>query len=182
MAAAERRRRTALAALSAGVGLAAAAWAQTPAPTPKPPPCSAPEYRQFDFWLGHWDVFTPDGKAAGDNLIERALDGCVVRESWRGRGGFTGTSLNAYDAEDRRWHQSWYDNQGGRLQLAGQRDGAAMVLASATPHPDKPGVTRHQRIRWEPLADGAVRQLWETSDDDGRTWSVAFDGRYVRRR
>lgn len=27
-----------------------------------------------------------------------------------------------------------------------------------------------------------VRQLWETSTDDGKTWTVAFDGTYVRKK
>lgn len=48
------------------------------------------------------------------------------------------------------------------------------------PHPNKPGATLRQRIRWTPLADDAVRQLWQSSDDDGATWKTAFDGRYVR--
>ncbi len=25
-------------------------------------PCSTPEYRQFDFWLGNWNAFDDDGK------------------------------------------------------------------------------------------------------------------------
>ena len=36
-----------------------------------------------------------------------------------------------------------------------------------------------QRITWTVDGDG-VRQLWETSKDDGSTWSTAFDGRYRR--
>jgi hypothetical protein len=41
---------------------------EKPAPeAPKPPPgCTAPEHRQFDFWVGHWRV-TEHGKLAGDN-------------------------------------------------------------------------------------------------------------------
>ena len=35
-------------------------------------------------------------------------------------------------------------------------------------------------IRWEPLEGGDVRQVWRSSRDGGETWSVAFDGRYVR--
>ena len=128
------------------------------------------------------DVFQPDGKQAGENLIEPILGGCVLRESWQGRGGFAGTSLNAYDAAGKRWHQTWLDNQGGRLDLAGGLEGRAMVLASSEPHPDKPGVTLRQRISWSLQDDASVRQLWETSEDGGKTWSIAFDGRYVRKR
>jgi hypothetical protein len=159
--------------LAIALALAGTAFAQAP-PAAKQPPCQSPEHRQFDFWLGHWDVFTPDGKAAGENLIERVLGGCALRETWSGRGGFAGTSLNSFDAADGQWHQSWVDNQGGRLQLAGRRVGHTMELGSGGP--------QRQRIRWTPQADGSVRQLWETSNDDGASWRVEFDGRYVRRR
>ena len=26
-------------------------------------PCSDPAYRQFDFWVGKWEVFRPDGES-----------------------------------------------------------------------------------------------------------------------
>jgi hypothetical protein len=38
---------------------------------------------------------------------------------------------------------------------------------------------RH-RITFTPNPDGAVRQLWETSDEKGQ-WSTVFDGLYSRK-
>jgi hypothetical protein len=160
----------------AAVALAASTPLPAGAADPPPPPCRAPEHRQFDFWLGHWDVFLPDGTRAGENLIEAVLDGCVLRESWQGRGGLNGTSLNAYDTSDQRWHQTWVDNRGGRLELAGALRDRSMVLVSGAP-----GEGTQQRITWTPQADGSVRQLWESSTDGGKSWTVAFDGRYVRK-
>jgi len=65
-------------ALVAAVLLSATAHAQTatvaaPATPPSPPPaCAAPEHRQFDFWVGRWDVFDPkSGKRVGESLIEK---------------------------------------------------------------------------------------------------------------
>ncbi len=55
---------------------ATSAFAQTPAPKP----CAAPETHQFDFWLGEWNVFTPDGKQAGTHVLA-PLYGCVLHES-----------------------------------------------------------------------------------------------------
>jgi hypothetical protein len=40
--------------------------------------------------------------------------------------------------------------------------------------------TRH-RITWTPNDGGSVRQFRESTDDNG-AWSVAFDGRYTRRK
>jgi hypothetical protein len=42
------------------------------------------------------------------------------------------------------------------------------------------GKPQQQRITWTPNADGTVRQFWDTSDDDGKTWVVSFDGIYRR--
>ena len=163
-----------LASALAAIALAGAAPLTTSAA--EPPPCGSPEHRQFDFWLGDWDVFLPDGTRAGENLIEAVLGGCVLRESWQGRGGLNGTSLNGYDASDQRWHQTWVDNRGGRLELTGVLRDRSMVLASGAP-----GAGTQQRITWTPQADGSVRQLWESSTDAGKSWTVAFDGRYVRK-
>lgn len=157
--------------------------AQTSAPAPKPPKpstCSTTEHRQFDFWIGRWAVFTPDGKQAGENRIEAIDDGCALQERWRGAGGFSGTSLNHWDALTRQWRQHWVDNQGGSLELTGGWQGGSMVLTGSAPHKDEPGALLLHRITWTPLPDGAVRQWWQSSLDDGKTWSTAFDGRYVR--
>ncbi|MGZ3445268.1 MAG: hypothetical protein ACXWLG_06895, partial [Myxococcaceae bacterium] len=48
----------------------------------KGPPCSTAGHRQFDFWVGDWEVQTPKGTAAGENKVEKILDGCALRESW----------------------------------------------------------------------------------------------------
>jgi len=154
--------------------------AATPNPTQSPSPCSSAEYRQFDFWVGDWQVTTPDGKAVGANTIERTLDGCVLRESWRGTSGSRGNSYNIYDASRKQWHQTWVDNQGQLLQLDGGLRGGRMVLSGATV--DSTGKRTQQRITWERVGKDQVRQLWESSSDGGRTWAVAFDGLYHRTR
>ena len=161
----------------AGLLLGAAALA--PAADAPAPRCTDESHRQFDFWIGHWDVRGPQGQPLGENRITAAPDGCSLYEAWQGRGGVVGHSLNRYDAATGRWRQRWIDNQGGELDLSGGRQGAAMVLEGV----DGEGAARkRQRITWSPQPDGSLRQLWETSDDDGRRWQTAFDGRYVRRR
>ena len=49
-------------------------------PTP-PAPCAAPVYRQFDFWVGDWDVFEVGGSIqVAHARVDVVLDGCVLRE------------------------------------------------------------------------------------------------------
>jgi hypothetical protein len=145
----------------------------TPA-QPRPAPCGAPEQRQFDFWIGDWRVTTPDGKHAGDNRIERILDGCALQESWQGAGGGRGFSYNAWDRERKVWHQTWVDKQGNLLLLEGGLREGRMVL-------EGPQGTVRNRITWTPNADGSVRQLWETSADQGKSWKAVFDGLYRKK-
>ncbi len=149
--------------------------AQTPAAA-LPKPCSAPEYRQFDFWLGEWNV-ADAGKHAGVNRITPLLGGCAVREEWKGASGLTGTSLNMWDSAKKRWTQTWVDDKGNVLFLVGGLQGPKMILEGDKP--DGKGGTVTSRITWTPLPSKGVRQVWETSKDGGKTWEMAFDGDYV---
>ena len=143
-------------------------------------PCCRPESRQFDFWIGEWETFTPDGKLAGTNSIELMEDSCLLRESWTSAtGGFTGTSYNFWNQRTGKWQQLWIDNQGGNLQLEGSFEGGSMVLSSRE-LPNREGKLQIDRITWTPNRDGTVRQLWEVSIDKGKTWRIVFDGLYKR--
>jgi hypothetical protein len=148
----------------------------------RPAPCSRPEYRQFDFWVGEWDVTTPNGRSAGTNRIRSIDGGCALQEEWRGAAGGTGTSLNIFDASTGRWHQTWVGSDGLLLQLDGAMKDGSMELAGSTIAAN--GARTLHRIRWTPVGGEPprVRQLWESSTDGGRTWSVAFDGTYSRKR
>ena len=151
-----------------------AAGAGIPAPVPAAEGCSGEEHRQFDFWRGSWDVYA-DGELAGRNEIRRVAGGCGLEESWSGTGDSRGTSLNYYDPTDGRWHQLWVGSGGLILRLTGGLEDGSMVLSGER---TSGGETLRDRITWTPDPDGGVRQLWEVSRDGGRSWSVAFDGRY----
>jgi hypothetical protein len=166
-------------ALAAVIAMLPAQAADDAAPKPGQA-CDATARRQFDFWLGDWDVRDPAGKLVGRNRITRVHGGCALEEQWSGNGGVTGGSLNAWDAERDRWHQTWVDNTGGLLQLDGGWMTDRMVLSGQdTPAPGASPVL--QRVSWQPLPDGRVRQLWESSKDAGQSWTTVFDGTYSRR-
>ncbi|HYD81545.1 MAG TPA: DUF1579 family protein [Paucimonas sp.] len=141
-------------------------------------PCDAPEHRAFDFWLGEWQVYRPDGKLAGTNRIEREYGGCVLHERYTTGAQYSGESLNAYDAGRKVWHQTWVDNAGALLLLEGGLRDGKMVLEGQTVQADAKRI-RH-RISWTPNADGTVRQHWEVMGADGK-WNTAFDGLYRRK-
>lgn len=167
---------------------------QPPAPAtpPKPFDCSAPEYRQFDFWIGQWDVVNnpsiapapppAPGRKPASNVVERAHHGCVVIENWDDRVGGSGQSFNLYDRVSKRWHQTWVDSSGGLHQYWGELKDGNMVLMGEVPLP--PGARfqgrRTIRVSFMPMGPDRVRQFSESLTSDG-VWSVNYDLIYTRR-
>ena len=148
------------------------------APSAPPPACAEPAHRAFDFWLGDWQVHKPDGTLAGRNRITREYAGCVIHEHYTTEHGYSGESLNIYDASRKVWHQTWVDNTGLLLLLEGGLRHGAMVLEGQTTGAE--GAIAKQRITWTPNADGSVRQLWEAANAKGE-WATVFDGKYTHR-
>jgi hypothetical protein len=161
------------------LGAVPVATAEAPQAAPQPPPCAAEAYRQFDFWIGDWDVKDAAGEIVGSNQIEPILGGCALQEHWSGRAGSVGHSLNMFDRSTGRWHQTWTDNSGLLLQLDGERRGDSMTLAGE--RVDRTGARVRHQIGWQVRLDGSVRQHWQSSTDGGQTWTTVFDGLYIRK-
>jgi hypothetical protein len=149
-------------------------------------PCSTSEFRQFDFWIGDWDVQTAGPQASPGvlthNRITSINGGCSLLEEYQTPAGFEGKSLNFFDASRKIWHQTWIDNQGQPVFLEGGLRGNAMVMS--TPGVESAGSASQpfSRVTWTPLEDGRVRQHWVSTQDGGRTWTTVFDGYYSRRK
>ena len=161
--------------------LASALVVATATPTPQATarPCTAPQYRQFDFWLGSWRVVDPQGKPAGTNVVTSEFGGCALQEHWVGVGGDRGSSFNIFNAPAAQWHQTWVDNSGVLLLLnGGSPHPGVMVLTGS--RRTKKGRTVEDRITWTKLSERRVRQLWDYTADGGKTWSVVFDGTYIK--
>ncbi|MGA8223841.1 MAG: hypothetical protein WB780_19490 [Candidatus Acidiferrales bacterium] len=142
-------------------------------PPPQAAACSAPEYRQFDFWVGDWDAFEVGStEKEAHARVDLILDGCVLREDYMGADGHEGQSFSIYDARRKVWHQSWVTNRGQLLVIEGSFEKGEMVL-SGVDHPAGVG-ERHVRGTWKPVSDG-VRETAAVSTDGGKTWKPWFD-------
>lgn len=140
--------------------------------------CDIPEHRQFDFWLGKWNVTGANGQIAGQNNITAILNGCVVAEHYVTPSGFEGRSLNGYDKQRQEWVQTWMDNSGLVLRLAGQFKDGAMVLSGVGK--DAQGRDVDHQITWSSNSDGTVRQHWQMRLRGQDSWSTLFDGTYTK--
>ncbi len=143
-------------------------------------PCMfTPEARQFDFWIGEWDCFNPDGRKDGTSIIERVAGGCGILENWTSTFGGSGKSINFYDAADRKWYQYWIGQNGVPLRLAGAFTDGAMHYEGKRTQPD--GSQAPTRLTFARIDDDTVRQFSETSVDGGKTWKTDYDYKYVRK-
>lgn len=140
--------------------------------------CSTDKAHQFDFWIGEWNV-TAGGQQAGTSLIEPILDGCVIQENWVGASGAAGSSLNFYNPRIEKWEQMWVWRNGTTILTSGEFSDGKMVLEGESTRSD--GTTVLNRITWSANDDGSVRQFWQTSLDEGETWTDSFDGHYQRK-
>jgi len=94
--------------------------------------CKSPGHRQFDFWVGTWDVSpTGQNKVVARSVIENLYSGCVIRENWMPATGTAGGSLNTYDPDDGKWHQVWMDAANARVMFDGGLVDGKMVLTGA---------------------------------------------------
>lgn len=140
---------------------------------------NTPEYRQFDFWVGEWNVIAPNGQQVGTNSVKLLEDGCIIEENWTSAGGGTGKSFNFYNPTTRLWHQSYMDNSAGNWMMDGEyKDGALQYKGAIY----SPGTKVLVHMTFFNLGPDKVRQWAETSMDDGKTWSVIWDAMYVRKK
>lgn len=174
--------RSAAAALLTAVTMTTTVQGQTQTPAsgtkPAPAPCAAPEFRQFDFWAGSWEVTDAQGKPAGRNRISREQLDCVLIEHWQSESGGTGMSMNYYDPAAQRWTQHWV-GFGTILTMTGGLRGESMILEGPLQYIGQRRTTI-LRGTWTPLPDGRVRQHFVESSDGGKTWTEWFDGYYRR--
>lgn len=146
-----------------------------------PEPCmDRAEARQFDFWVGHWDVYHPEeGRKLGENVIQPLLEGCGLLENWTGAGGSSGKSLNFFDAQRKTWRQVWVSDRGNVLDYRrGEFRNGAMRFEGLTIDPA--GDTTLQKLTFYAVSGDTVRQVFESSKD-GETWSTDWVGIYVKR-
>lgn len=141
-------------------------------------PCAGDDFRQFDFWVGEWNVVDQDGRTAGRNSITLEQNGCVLIERWTSAKGGTGISMNHFDPLSQSWKQHWV-GLGLILEMSGGWNGSSMLLEGKLQYLADSKVTL-LRGTWTPMPDGRVRQHFVESRDEGETWTEWFDGYYSR--
>ena len=134
----------------------------------------------LDFWLGEWDLSWGES-GRGVNVIDRAVGGRVIRETFEGhgpRGTLHGFSVSVREGDSGPWRQTWVDSTGGYIDLLGvEVDGRISFQRASEEH----GRAVTQRMVWLDVTPDSLTWQWQRSVDDGATWSVDWDIAYRRR-
>lgn len=158
------------------MGLAAFSQAEEAPPAP----CSAPECRQFDFWIGEWELSWDNGdngQATGTNTISAILDSCVIQEQFDG-GSFKGMSVSVYNPTKEQWEQTWVDNAGNYMAFTGGMDGERMILSQEA---EIDGQRVQRRMVFYNIEQHQFDWDWEVSYDNGQTWELRWRIHYQRK-
>lgn len=134
---------------------------------PSTVPCTAPEYHQFDFWLGTWD-FTGPTSFNGTNIITSEPGGCAIFESFSDVSGSQGRSISVYSTADQMWHQTFVDAFGRTIFTGTLVNGKMVLFTNPT-----------TRFIWDPVSAQVVRFYGESTTDGGVTWNLIFDSQYA---
>jgi hypothetical protein len=140
-------------------------------------PCCSTEQKQFDFWVGEWNVFDTLGNYVGKNTVLKQYDNCLIQENWISAGKNRGTSYNYFDPSDSTWNQLWLDNQGTILKLKGTLIDDNMILKSKL-QKGKKIAWYYNRITWNKLKNGNVVQIWDILDENDKLLANLFKGIY----
>ncbi len=158
---------------------------QNAPPGQRPDPCVSPEQKQFDFWVGEWDLTWPGEKegevSRGTNSIRRVMDGCVVEENFNGGDSLhlRGMSVSTFVARAGKWKQTWVDNEGGYLDFVGEFKQGQMILARETLAPN--GEKLLQRMVFKNISANELDWSWESPRDDGNPCRVLCPIHYKRK-
>lgn len=135
--------------------------------------------RDFDFWLGTWEVYDQDGKLGGTNTISKRSGDCLILEEWRSLSGGEGVSMNFLDPRTKKWNQTWMGTNNYITYQGGLNAENQMVLkGQITYFSAKGSRSADFRGTWTPNDDGTVTQHFEEFDEEAGEWNDWFVGTY----
>ena len=167
--------------------LAGQSTTQPPAPaSPVQAPCSGPEHRQLDFWVGEWTASWTNANGSqgtGRNVVTRDEFGnCVISERFTADdGSLRGFSISTYFTPAREWRQTWMDDQGGYFDLfGGPVEGQPHIFALETyrRRPEAP----FRRMIWENVTADGFTWRWQGKATEDADWTDVWVIRYSRAR
>lgn len=145
------------------------------------PICSSHEkpYCDFDFVVGKWDFFTPDGTKVGEQVYTKREEGCLIVEEWTMQNGSTGMGMSFVDPKTGLWRQVWMSPM-FHIDYSGGLDETGAMVLEGTIYPNNGKESSPVRGIWAKQSDGSIKQEFYTYQETTDEWKVLFAG-YTRR-
>lgn len=179
-------------------GLLALPPGEARAQTELPPASACPDARsrQFDFWIGEWDVLNRHRRPESDDpvwyetgtataRVQPVVGGCAIVERWDGMLTFDrvmGFSVRAFDPAREVWDLVLLWPSANRpvfAHFAGEfRHGRGEFVAGSVDSHDRPQITR---ITFADVGPDALRWDLALSGDSGITWRTTWIMEFTRR-
>ena len=165
------------------IGIAATAQPAVAQQPSSAKPCSGPEYRTLDFWVGDWVAQDEKGQAIGTNRITRDEYGdCVITEHFRmGDGSMIGHSVSIYRPGLKQWRQTWVDSQNGHFDLIGGPVSGGdhiFMLENKRATDTQP----HQRMIWQDVKPDSFTWRWQQRAKADQPWADTWVIHYKRKK
>ena len=134
--------------------------------------------RQFDFWLGEWDLAWGDGEHA-TNSVYLDFDDRVLVESFDGRPSIDlqGMSISTYDDDAECWRQTWVDSNATYLAFRGGYCDGRMELRTPRVVDGREAL---MRMVWFDIRHDSLTWAWQRSFDGGSSWETLWQIAYTR--
>lgn len=150
-------------------------------------PCGKPEFRQFDFWIGEWEVYGKNGQKAGESRITLILDSCIILEEWTSANKtqgitYAGKSFNKFNPMTDQWQQTWVDNVGGSTEYLKGKYSEKKIIFETDAFPFKKDTIAVRKLTFYDLGPAKVRQHGEITKDKGVSWATEYDLEYRRKK
>jgi len=140
----------------------------------------------FDFWIGHWEVSWDEAsgtRGQGTNTISKTLDNKVLIENFivnsGQQKGFKGKSMSVYQPKTNTWKQAWVDNQGGYFDFTGKIENNKRIFETEAKSTNDSLMLR-QRMVFYNIKKNSFTWDWESSKDNGKTWTLNWRIFYER--
>lgn len=141
------------------------------------PVCGSGEkpYRDFDFVIGNWDFYTPDGTKIGEQIYTKREQDCLILEEWKLNSGGTGLGMTFVDPKSGLWHQVWMSPM-FHIDYSGGLDEKGAMVLEGTIYPNNGDKSSAIRGIWARETDGSVKQEFFVLIDKTNTWEILFAG------
>lgn len=132
-------------------------------------------YSDFDFVVGSWDFYIPDGTKIGEQTYIKREEGHLILEEWKLSSGETGLGMSFVDPKTGLWRQVWMSPMYHIDYSGGIDENGAMVL-EGTLYPNNGDKSSPIKGIWAKQPDGSIKQDFYVFDDKINKWNVLFSG------